>query len=302
MPIKHGRVFILFQQIRGMEKFLLVGPNCADLAPPNIQIKKFHDCENYIYIPEIEKLKGKNVTILQRCYPDQDSRLLQFFQILSAVKPVAKKVSAIIPYLPYSRQDEISRPGETDSATMISKLLSSAGLDELITFDCHFLESGERKKNVAGLNIENRSIVSDLLNYVSPRVSNPVFIAPDQGAAHFVEKLGGVSMEKTLGEYIHGPVAFRQITSEKLDADITGRDVILIDDMIISGETMVKAAQVCKKGGAKRIVCASVHGLLVGCAFDKIRAAGAKEVVVSDSVTSPAAVVSIRNRLKDFLE
>ncbi len=285
-----------------MEKFLLVSPNCLDLAEPNIEIKKFHDCENYIYIPEIAKLKEKHVVILHRCYPDQDSRVLQFLQILSAVRPFAAKVTAIIPYLPYSRQDEISRLGETDSATMIVKLLSSAGLDELITFNCHFLEPGDSKKNIAGLNIESRSIVNDLLDYVRPRVSNPVFIAPDQGAAHFVEKLGGVSMEKTLGEYIYGPLAFRQITSEKLDADIAGRDVILIDDMIISGETMVKAAQVCKKGGAKRIICASVHGLLVGCAFDRIRAAGAREVVVSDSVPSPAGVVSIKNRLKDFLQ
>jgi len=284
-----------------MEKFLLVSPNCRDLAESNFEIKKFHDCENYVYIPGIEKLKEKHVVILHRCYPDQDTRLLQFFQILSAVKPVAAKVTAIIPYLPYSRQDEISRQGETDSAAMIVKLLSCAGLDELVTFNCHFLE-GDKEKNIDGLNIENRSIVTDLLEYVKPRVSDPVFIAADQGAAHFVERLGGVSMEKTLGEYIHGPLAFRQITSEKLDADIAGRDVILIDDMIISGETMVKAVQVCKKGGARRIVCVSVHGLLVGCAFDRIRAAGAKEIVVSDSVPSPAGVVSIKKRLKDFLQ
>ena len=280
---------------------MLVSPNCRDLAESNFEIKKFHDCENYVYIPGIEKLKEKHVVILHRCYPDQDTRLLQFFQILSAVKPVAAKVTAIIPYLPYSRQDEISRQGETDSAAMIVKLLSCAGLDELVTFNCHFLE-GDKEKNIDGLNIENRSIVTDLLEYVKPRVSDPVFIAADQGAAHFVERLGGVSMEKTLGEYIHGPLAFRQITSEKLDADIAGRDVILIDDMIISGETMVKAVQVCKKGGARRIVCVSVHGLLVGCAFDRIRAAGAKEIVVSDSVPSPAGVVSIKKRLKDFLQ
>ncbi len=284
-----------------MEKSLLVSPNCLDLAEPNIEIKKFHDCENYVYIPGIEKQREKHVVILHRCYPDQDSRILQFFQILSAVKPFAAKITAIIPYLPYSRQDEISRPGETDSATVITKLLSSAALDELITFNCHFLGSGDVKKKIYGLDIESRSIAPDLLNYVRPRVTNPVFIAPDQGAAHFVSELGGVSMEKTLGEYINGPLAFRQITSEKLDADIAGRDVILIDDMIICGETMIKAVQVWRKGGAKRIICVAVHGLLVGCAFDRIRAAGAKEVVVSDSVPSPAGVVSIKKRLKDFL-
>jgi ribose-phosphate pyrophosphokinase len=72
--------------------------------------------------------------------------------------------------------------------------------------------------------------------------------------------------------------------------------------MIINGETMIKAVQVCKKGGARRIICAAVHGLLVGCAFDRIRAAGAKEVVVSDSVLSPAGVVSIKNQLQDYLQ
>ena len=62
-----------------MEKLLLVSPNCLDLAEPNIEIKKFHDCENYVFIPGIEKLKEKHVVILHRCYPDQDSRFLQFF-------------------------------------------------------------------------------------------------------------------------------------------------------------------------------------------------------------------------------
>ncbi len=284
-----------------MEKHLLVSPNCADLAAPNFEIKKFPDCENYVYIPEIEKLKGKHVVLLHRCYPDQDSRLFQLFQILGAVRPVAARVTAIIPYLPYARQDEIVRPGEMEAAGMICKMLAGAGVDELVTFDCHFMQEGEGKKNYSGLNIDNRSLAPELLAYVKPKVSNPAFISPDAGSAYMVKKVGGVSMEKTLGDYVHGPVAFRQIKEEKLDFDVTGRDVILIDDMIIAGETMIRAAQVCKKGGAKRIICAAVHGLLVSCAFDKIRAAGAKEIVVSDSIPGPAAVVSVKRRLTDYL-
>ncbi|MEW6329167.1 MAG: ribose-phosphate diphosphokinase [Candidatus Micrarchaeota archaeon] len=284
-----------------MDKHLLVSPNCADLSAPNFEIKKFPDCENYIYIPEIEKLKGKEVVLLHRCYPDQDSRVFQLFQILGAVRPLAGRVSAVIPYLPYARQDEIVRPGEMEAAGMICRMLASAGVDELVTFDCHFMQEGEGRKNYSGLNIDNRSLAPELLAYVKPKVSNPVFISPDAGSAYMVKKVGGVSMEKTLGDYVKGPVAFRQIKEEKLDFDVTGRDVILIDDMIIAGETMIRAAQVCKKGGAKRIMCAAVHGLLVSCAFDKIRAAGAKEIVVSDSVPGPAAVVSIKRRLADYL-
>ena len=284
-----------------MEKHLLVSPNCADLCAPNFEIKKFPDCENYVYIPDIDKLEGKHVVLLHRCYPDQDSKLFQLFHILGVVRPLAARVTALVPYLPYARKDEKARKGEVKSASLICGMLANAGLDELVTFDCHFMQEGEGKRNYVGLNIDNRSLAPELLEYVRPRVSNPVFISPDIGTAYMVKKVGGVSMEKTLGDYVHGPVTFRQIIEEKLDFDVTGRDVILIDDMIIAGETMIRAAQVCKKGGAKRIICAAVHGLLVSCAFDKIRAAGAKEVVVSDSIPGPAAVVSVKRRLTDYL-
>jgi ribose-phosphate pyrophosphokinase len=284
-----------------MEKHLLVSPNCSDLCAPNFEIKKFPDCENYVYIPDIDKLEGKDVVILHRCYPDQDSRLFQLFHILEVVRPLAARVTALVPYLPYTRKDEKARKGEVKSASLICGMLANAGLNELVTFDCHFMQEGEGKMNYAGLNIDNRSLAPELLAYVKPKVSNPVFISPDIGTAYMVKKVGGVSMEKTLGDYVHGPVTFRQIIEEKLDFDVTGRDVILIDDMIIAGETMIRAAQVCKKGGAKRIVCAAVHGLLVSCAFDKIRAAGAKEIVVSDSIPGPAAVVSVKRRLTDYL-
>jgi len=284
-----------------MEKHLLVSPNCADLCAPNFEIKKFPDCENYVYIPDIDKLEGKDVVLLHRCYPEQDSRLFQLFHILEVVRPLAARVTAIVPYLPYARKDEKARKGEVKSASLICGMLANAGVDELVTFDCHFMQEGEGKKNYAGLNIDNRSLAPELLAYVKPKVSNPVFISPDIGTAYMVKRVGGVSMEKTLGDYVQGPVVFRQIIEEKLDFDVTGRDVILIDDMIIAGETMIRAARVCKKGGAKRIICAAVHGLLVSCAFDKIRAAGAKEIVVSDSIPGPAAVVSVKRRLTDYL-
>jgi ribose-phosphate pyrophosphokinase len=284
-----------------MERYLLVSPNCSDLCAPNFEIKKFPDGEDYIYVPDVDRLQGKEVVILHRCYPEQDSGLFQLFHILEVVRPFAARITAIVPYLPYTRKDEKAQKGEVKSASLMCGMLANAGLDELVTFDCHFMQEGEGKMNYSGLDIDNRSLAPELLAYVKPKMSNPVFISPDAGTAYMVKKVGGVSMEKTLGDYVHGPVTFRQIIEEKLDFDVTGRDVILIDDMIIAGETMIRAAQVCKKGGAKRITCAAVHGLLVNCAFDKIRAAGAKEVVVSDSIPGPAAVVSVKRMLTDYL-
>ncbi|MFH0817104.1 MAG: phosphoribosyltransferase family protein, partial [Candidatus Micrarchaeota archaeon] len=128
-----------------------------------------------------------------------------------------------------------------------------------------------------------------------------IIISPGKGAAYIVKKEGGVVMEKTRFDYTSGDIILRITEEEKLDFDVTGRDVILLDDMIAGGETMIAAVRACKKGGARRIICAAVHGLLVGYAFDKIRAAGAKEVVVSDSVPGPASQVSVTAGLKDYL-
>ena len=284
-----------------MERILLVSPNCADLAAPNIEIRQFPDLENYLRIPQIDKVKDKEVCILHRCYPNQDSKIFQLLQIIEAVRPAAKKVCAIVPYLPYARQDDVHLHGEVKTAEMLCKTLLKAGLDELVTFDCHFIKEGPGRHEYAGLSIDNRTMGPELLAYLKPLANNPVIISPDIGAAYMVKEEGGVSMEKKRGEYVKGETIFREVIEEKLDFGVGGRDVVIIDDIIAVGDTMIKAAQACKKGKAKRIICAAVHGLLLSCAFDKIRAAGAREVIVTDSIPSPAAVVSIRRGLQDFL-
>ncbi|VVB66027.1 Ribose-phosphate pyrophosphokinase [Candidatus Gugararchaeum adminiculabundum] len=285
-----------------MDTFLLVSPNCGDLAAPNFEVKQFPDKENYIHIPSPENLKGKNVTILHRCYPDQDAGLIQLLQVITVVKQYASKVSAIVPYLPYSRQDHAVRSGEAETAKIVCSLLAKAGLDLLITFDCHFIKEGAGQHEYAGLKIDNRTLGPVLLEYVKPKVTDPVYISPDVGASYMVEEAGGVAMEKQRGDYAAGPTAFRQITKQKLDISVTGKDVVVLDDMIEGGDTMVNAVSTCKRGGAKRIIAAAVHGLMVHNAFDRIRAAGAREVIVSDSVPGPAAVVSITSGLKDYLK
>ena len=283
-----------------MERYLLVSPNCSDLAMPNFERKLFPDGENYIRIPQLDELAGKHVVLLHRLYPSQHRRIMQLFQILSVVKPVASKVTAIVPYLAYARQDVAVEKGEAPTADMLCKLVVDAGLDELVTFDCHFIKHPGKHVH-AGLNIDHRTIMPELLNYVRPKAENPMIVSPGTGSAYIVKKEGGVLMEKVKSEYTNGQMIIRMTEEEKLDYDLTGRDVILLDDMIAAGETMIAAAKACKKAGARRILCAAVHGLLVGYAFDRIRAAGVKEIVVSDSVPGPASQVSIKSGLADFL-
>ncbi|MCX6778101.1 MAG: ribose-phosphate diphosphokinase [Candidatus Micrarchaeota archaeon] len=285
----------------GLERYLLVSPNCADLATPNFERKQFPDGESYIRIPQLDELEGKHVVFLHRIYPYQDRRIMQLLQVISIVEPVAAKVTAIVPYLSYARQDEAQHKGEALTADLLCKLSVNAGLDELVTFDCHFIKHPGKHVH-AGLDIDHRTIMPELLEYVRPKAENPVIISPGEGGAIIAKKEGGIVMEKIRAEYTEGDVIIRATADEKLDYDLTGRDVILMDDMIAAGETMIAAARACKKAGARRVLCAAVHGLLVGYAFDKIRAAGVKEIVVSDSVPGPAAQVSIKSGLADYLQ
>ncbi len=284
-----------------MERCLLVSPNCSDLATPNFELKQFQDGESYLRVPQLEELRGKHVILLHRIYPNQDSRVMQLFQAVSVVRPVAEKVTAIVPYLSYARQDKASNPGEALTAKLLSKFGVATGLDELVTFDCHFITRGPGKHVHEGMHIDHRTMMPELLEYVREKAEDPVLISPGKGSAYIVKKEGGVVVDKTRWSYTNGDTIIRVTEDEKFDFDVSGRDVIILDDLISGGETMIATVRAAKKAGARRVLCAAVHGLFVDYAFDKIRAAGAKEIVVTDSVLGPASQLSVLDGLKDFI-
>lgn len=283
-----------------MESFLLVSPNFTDLALPNFEIKKFPDGENYVRIPGIEELKEKRVVILHRLFPDQDSQLFQLFQLISVLKPLAKEIIAVAPYFPYARQDDIGREGEAYSAQMLCGMLANAGLSKLITFDCHFA-NGPGEMEFGGLKIENRTMAPALLAYLKPKVKDPLVVTIGERTKYMLGGKDGPHITKVHGGFIETETLFRRTTTQELGFDVAGRNVIIVEDVIAGGGTMAGAAQACKVRGAKSVISAAVHGVLAGNAFDRIRAAGAKQVVVTDTVPGPAAVVSIASELKDLL-
>jgi len=281
--------------------YLLVSPNCADLALPNFEVKQFPDGESYIWVPQAEELREKDVVLLHRLYPHQHTNVFQLFQLLKIMSSVGARATAVAPYLPYARQDETVRQGEALSAQMLCKMLADAGLRKLVTFDCHFI-SGPGEAEFEGLKIENRTMAPELLAHIRPKLRDPLLVSTGGGSAYMVKEEGGLSLKKVHGDYIVEDASFRRETSAKLDFEVSGRDVIIIDDLISSGSTMTAAVRACRAGGARRVVCGAVHGLLVGNAFDRIRAAGARELVVTDTVPSMASTVSVAPKLKDIIK
>jgi ribose-phosphate pyrophosphokinase len=279
---------------------LLVSQNSSYLFPASIELKNFPDKESHILIRDLETCRSQDVQVLHRCYPKQDSSLLQLFLIGKTIKKVANRMEAIIPYFPYARQDKIWKPGESLSAESICELVAAAGFTSIATFDCHFVKhAGE--VTYGGIKIRNFTLSDDLVAYFKAKKPDAVFISPDQGAKYLVDEIGGASMVKKRGEYSnHKKRAVRQVESLEVNGnlDVKGKDVVILDDMIAGGGTMIRATRAVLSLGASSVCCGCTHGLFLGDAYTKLQSAGAEEIVSSNTIASEASKIDILNPLK----
>jgi ribose-phosphate pyrophosphokinase len=286
-----------------MERIVLLSPNSHDFMKklPSHQLifKQFPDGENYIRIPV--EFRGRDILLIHRCYPEQDKSLMQLFLTLKTLKEGgASSIRAIVPYLPYARQDKLFLKGEALSSKIICELIKESGCDELITFDCHFLKK-EGEFTYGGLRIRNISLSHAIISYFKKKLHSPKIISPDEGASYFLakEKDRGV-MKKTRGAYSKGKTLYRKPTLE-VNFDLRGRDVVIVDDIIGTGSTMLKAVEACKKLGAKSISCGASHGLFLNNSLKRLKRAGAKEVIVSNAINSTASKINIVDSLSGVL-
>jgi ribose-phosphate pyrophosphokinase len=274
-----------------------VSPNCSDLYAPNIEMKQFPDGDDYVRLIDL-KADGP-VFLLHRLYPDQDKSLMQAVLMLKTLKEKGYRTALVTPYLPYSRQDKIFKEGEAKSAEYVCELLKWAGADRLITFDCHFMKKvGEAE--YGGLKIASLSMGAELIEKAKEKFGDGFeVVSPDLGASYLVERSGGKSMEKVRGEYVKGGEAYRKVEGMKADFEITGKDVLILDDMISTGATMMRAAETLKGKGARKIAFAATHGFFLKDSLQKLRALG--DVFVSDSIPSPISEVSIKRKVESLV-
>lgn len=280
---------------------LLVSQNASHFFLSTIELKSFPDKESHILIHDIESCRGQDVQILHRCYPKQDSSLLQLFLICKTVSKIANRVEAVVPYLPYARQDKLWKAGEALSAEVVCGLLASAGATSLATFDCHFVKR-EGETSYGGLRIRNFSMAQELVRYFREKKPDALLISPDQGAKYIVSQAGGMSMAKVRGEYTGSKKqAARPVASLSADFDVKGREVVILDDMIAGGGTMIRATRAMLDAGAKSVCCGCTHGLFLGNAYTKIQEAGAEEIVATNTIATEASKIDILEPMKKWM-
>lgn len=262
--------------------------------------KTFPDGESYVRLEKA--LEGETAVIVQTTSPPQDSRIVQLALIADAARRNnAEKVVAVVPYLAYARQDKTFLQGEAISIEAIAKMLKAAGVDDLITVNIHAKTVLEKFPFPA----KSLSAISLLAEHFRQRGFEEAFaLAPDKGAMGIAEEaakvLGGECgyLEKHRDRYTG------LVSVEKKEFNVKNKTVIIFDDIISTGGTIVAAAKVLHDLGTAEVYAACVHPLLVGDAEKRIREAGVKEIVGTDSVPSQVSKVSlaslIAKALKEF--
>lgn len=248
-----------------------------------IERKSFADGENYLRI--VTDVSA--VHIIATLYPQQERSLLDLLMLIDAAKRSKKKIQLTIPYLAYSRQDKQFLPGEPVTVDIILDTLRAAGIRKFTTVDCHFYrEEGTHKRR--GISIKNVSAYHLLLDHVTNKLANPAIVAPDLSMAKPLSKFGEVFAIEKSRDRKTGRLEVREKSYP-----VKGKDIVLIDDIISTGGTIIKAAELLSKQGASSITACCTHGLLVGNAAEKLREAGVSAIIATDSVESPFSTVTI---------
>jgi ribose-phosphate pyrophosphokinase len=266
----------------------------ADVAVASLRI--FSDGESSIKLGRI----GKNCVIVQSINPPTDTHLIQLLMMAKkCTDDGAQDVCAVVPYLGYARQDRAFLEGEVVSISLVSKLFESVGLKHIITVDIH----SELAMSYFA-SIQNVSSIPLLADYASKmRLHDPIAVSPDAGgtnrAKEFARHLDiDVLVLKKSRHKVTGDVTIE----ERLDLDISKRDAIVIDDIISSGGSLIKAAEVLNKKGVGKIYAMCAHALLINDAAQKIKSAGVEDIVSTNSIPSQYAKVDLSPEIASALK
>ncbi|MBI3413587.1 MAG: ribose-phosphate pyrophosphokinase [Candidatus Aenigmarchaeota archaeon] len=270
--------------------------------------KKFQDGETYIRIDN--ELAGENAIIVQTCYPNQNDSLMEIMLLAdAAIRKGAQNLSAVIPYLAYSRQDKVFQNGGASSLEVVMKLLRTSGISFLITADAHFHRKAG-KFTLHGMDGVNVSAARILLDSLSGKIGEAIVIGPDMGSSEMIQYATGKSLFMTKNKVCPDcgkpetecrcPGRKKEYAVSEIRSDVNFKDkrVIIMDDMIASGSTMVKAVDKVRAEGAKSIAVAATHGLFNGNSLEILRNK-TDAVVVSDSIETPVSSVSISSLIAE---
>jgi ribose-phosphate pyrophosphokinase len=254
-------------------------------------VKRFADME--VFVEVLENVRGEDVYVLQSTSFPANDNLMELLILVDALRRAsAKRITAVMPYFGYARQDRKPGPRTPISSKLVANLIERAGVDRVMTVDLH---AGQIQGffDIPTDNLFAAPVmVRDIQEHYS--TSNLVVVSPD---------VGGVVRARGLAKRINVPIAISDKRRERAGesevmnviGDVDGRRCILIDDIVDSGGTLVNAATALLEAGAVDVMAYITHGVLTGGAVAKISKSDLKTLVITDSIEPTPAVKAAAN-------
>lgn len=282
-----------------MSKITVIGGPSSEQLAKKIATRlksKFVGCELRVFpdgeskITLKKKPEGK-IIVVQSIYPPVDSNLVRALAITLQARKFSSNVSVVIPYMGYARQDRQFLPGEIITMELVAKMFKAAGASKIIAVDIHSMIALEHLEIPA----KNVSAVEELARYFKKMsLHDPLVVSPDKGgterAQNFAKFLGVdyTALEKHRDRKTGNVI----IKSKGIDG-IRGRDVILVDDMISTGGSIVKAAEFLKKQKSGKVYVCCTHALLIGDAEKNIIKSGVAKIISANTIPGKTSVVDV---------
>jgi ribose-phosphate pyrophosphokinase len=255
-----------------------------DIRPSSREVQVFPDGELHVELQE--SVRGEDVYIIQPTSPPAEKHLLELLLLADAARRAgAARLTAVVPYFGYARQDRRASGREAVGARLVANLLESGGLlQRVVTVDVHT----EAIEAFFGIPLEHLSAVPMLIESVRPYIStDSVIVAPDMGAAELAERYAE-PLELPVAVVHKARISGTEVSVGSVTGEVEGKKPIVVDDMISTGGTQKAAIDALLEAGSEpEITVSTSHGLFAGSAEEDLRDAPIERFIVTDSVPPP---------------
>ena len=253
---------------------------CESLGCPlgNMSVTRFSDGEFEICFEE--SVRGKDVYLVQSTFPNADNLMELLLMIDAAKRASARTVNAVIPYFGWARQDRKSKPRVSIAAKLVADMLSVAGISRLLTMDLH----ADQEQGFFNVPVDHLYASSVIIPYIeSLKLENLVIATPD---------VGGAKRAGAYAKYFDCPLVLcnktrkkaNEVASMQIIGDVTGADVVLIDDMVDTAGTITKAADLMLESGARSVRACASHCIMSGPASERVEKSALTEIIFTNSI------------------
>lgn len=246
------------------------------------EVGKFSDGEISVHIGET--VRGRDLFIIQSTSSPVNDNLMELLILIDAAKRAsAGRITAVMPYFGYARQDRKARSREPITAKLVANLITSAGADRVLTMDLHCMQI----QGFFDIPLDNLVGGPTLYNYFKPKVDdNFVVVSPDIGSVARARKVAARMDAKMAIIDKRRPKA-NVMEVMNIIGDVNGKNCLMVDDMIDTAGTIVQGAKALKEAGAKEIYACCSHGVLSGPAIERLAASPITELAMLDTINIP---------------